>query len=135
MVKNHFELYCCRDLQYCDITKINWDSLLLQIGGKIFFFLREEKGSEKKRFYLFTCIKRTVRYFFKQLKKRDYVSTVVSMSLSTVSDSQQVLKSHLLNEQINEQMLLVYNAFHVSQESSEQGMEDELVDSKWKITK
>lgn len=42
----------------------------------------------RKRFYLFTCIKRTVRYYFKQLKKRDYVSTVVSISLSTVSGSQ-----------------------------------------------
>ena len=43
--------YCWRDSQYCDITKINWDSLLLKIGGKIFFFLwRRRQKSKEKRF-------------------------------------------------------------------------------------
>lgn len=47
---------------------------------------------------------RAVRYYLKQLKERDYVPTVVSLSLSTVAGSQHVLKGHLLSEQINEQM-------------------------------
>ena len=78
---------------------------------RFFFFFEGGEGKARKR-DLLPYIKRTVRHYFKPLKERDCVSTVVSISLSTVSGSQQVFKNHLLNEHINERMLLVYNVFY-----------------------
>ena len=65
----------------------------MKIGGKIFFFFEGGEGKARKR-DLLPYIKRTVRHYFKPLKERDCVSTVVSISLSTVSGSQQVVRLH-----------------------------------------